>query len=269
MIAEQSADVAGTQVTWLESEPAMPVPALYLHGVPTSARQWRPFLERTGGYALDLPGFGRSAKAADFDYSIPGYAGFLGEFADHLGLDRFALVGDDWGAGLGLAMAQDRPESIERVAIIDAVPLLPGYRWHRIARIWRTPVAGELAMGFSTKWGAKRLGGRMATLPEERVGEWLDENWPFFDHGTQRAILKLYRSAPSDVLARAGERLGDIRAPALIVWGENDPFLPTRFAHDYASALGGDARVEIIEGAGHWAWLDDPGVVEMVAQFLH
>ncbi|HEU0024726.1 MAG TPA: hypothetical protein VFQ12_08855, partial [Thermoleophilaceae bacterium] len=45
------------------------VPVLYVHGVPTASALWTPFLERIGGIAPDLPGFGESAKPAEFDYS--------------------------------------------------------------------------------------------------------------------------------------------------------------------------------------------------------
>ncbi len=48
-------------------------PILYLHGVPAAGWTWEPFLARSGGIAPDLPGFGRSGKPGDFDYSIPGY----------------------------------------------------------------------------------------------------------------------------------------------------------------------------------------------------
>ena len=75
-------------------------------------------------------------------------------------------------------------------------------------------------------------------MPED----FIDSIWDHYDHGTQRAILKLYRSAPPDVLARAGERLGEISAPALVVWGGDDPYLPPRFAHAYGEALGGESR---------------------------
>ena len=71
--------------------------------------------------------------------------------------------------------------------------------------------------------------------------DFIDSIWDHYDHGTQRAILKLYRSAPPEVLARAGERLGEISAPALVLWGGDDPYLPTRFAHAYGEALGGEA----------------------------
>jgi pimeloyl-ACP methyl ester carboxylesterase len=261
----RTAEVAGTTVTWLEDEPRTPI--LYVHGVPNSGRMWRPFLERTGGIAPDLPGFGGSGKSAGFDYSITGYGDWLEAFVDHLGLDRFRLVMHDWGA-VGLELAQRRPEAIEKLVLIDLVPFLPGYRWHRTARIWRTPVAGELFMGSSTKWATKRwLRMERALLPEH-VDPFIDELWPDFDHGTQRAILKLYRSAPPDVLAKAGDRLGAIDAPALVLWGEDDHFLPHRFAHAYAEALGGDARVEVVPGAIHWLWLERPEVVDTVADFL-
>jgi pimeloyl-ACP methyl ester carboxylesterase len=264
-VAEREAEVAGTQVAWLEGERA---PILYVHGVPNSGVMWRPFLERTGGLAPDLPGFGRSGKSAGFDYSIRGYGDFLEAYVDRLGLERFSLVMHDWGA-VGLELAMRRPETIERLVAIDLVPFLPGYRWHRTARVWRTPMAGELFMGFSTRWGMKRYLRMERALPPDRVDEFVEEIYPHFDHGTQRAILKLYRSAPPDVLARAGERLGDVTAPALVVWGEDDHFLPTRFASEYAGALGGEARVELVPDAIHWVWLDQPQVVETVAAFLN
>ncbi len=53
-------------------------------------------------------------------------------------------------------------------------------------------------------------------------------------------------------------------APALVVWGDADPYLPVGFADAYAAALGGPATVERIEGAGHWPWLDRPELVDRV-----
>jgi pimeloyl-ACP methyl ester carboxylesterase len=264
-VERRTAEIAGTDVVWHEDEGRTPI--LYVHGVPNSGRMWEPFLERTGGIAPDLPGFGESGKSAGFGYSIAGYGDWLEAFVDHLGLDRFSLVMHDWGA-VGLELAQRRPQAIERVVLIDLVPFLPGYRWHRTARIWRTPVAGELFMGSSTKWATKRwLRMEKALLPEH-VDAAVETMWEHFDHGTQRAIIKLYRSAPPDVLAAAGDRLGEITAPALVAWGEDDHFLPQRFAHEYAQALGGEARVEIVPGGIHWIWLERPKVVDTIAGFL-
>jgi pimeloyl-ACP methyl ester carboxylesterase len=104
---------------------------------------------------------------------------------------------------------------------------------------------------------------RVTRLPEEFV----DTFWPHFDHGTQRAILKLYRSAPEAVLARAGESLGALRCPALILWPTRDEYIPARFGQAYADALGGGAELEMVDG-GHWIWLERPEVISRVASFL-
>src|SRR3989440_9764095 len=127
--AELSDEIAGVPVTWRESEPATGAPVLYLHGVPSDGDDWLPFLERTGGYAPDLPGFGRSGKPADFDYSLEGYADFLEAFLDHVGVERYSLLVHDWG-GVGLALAQRAPGRVERLVVASSVPLLAGYSWH-------------------------------------------------------------------------------------------------------------------------------------------
>jgi pimeloyl-ACP methyl ester carboxylesterase len=256
------AQLDGLPVAWRSANGA---PVLYVHGVPDSSAIWTPFLERGGGVAVDLPGFGRSLKTADFPYSIAGFERFLKRFIEHVELDRFALVVHDWGAA-ALAFAQGLPERLTRLVIIDGVPLLPGYRWHRIARAWRTPLLGELMMGSTTPRLARLVlrGANAAPLPDEHLQTMLAH----FDHGTQRAILKLYRSAPPPVLAAAGERLGGIEAPALVIWGELDPYIPSRFADDYASALGGEAEVLHVSRAGHWPWYDRPDLIERVVEHV-
>jgi pimeloyl-ACP methyl ester carboxylesterase len=267
-VAEVKGEVAGLEVCWLDSEPyRTEVPVLYVHGVPTNGREWEGFLDRTGGIAPDLPGFGRSAKPADFDYSIEGYDRFLEAFLDHLGIDRFSLVVHDWGA-VGLALAQRFPDRVDRLVVSNAVPFLPGYRWHWIARIWRRRVAGELLQGLSSRWGFKQLSRQSTALDGPMPDEFIDLIWEHFDHGTQRAILRLYRASPEDVLARAGERLGEIGASALVLWGAGDPYLPTSFAEGYAEALGGPTRLELVENASHWPWIDRPEIVDEITNFL-
>ena len=250
-IIEHRAEVAGIETFWRQAGDA---PILYVHGNPNNSDLWLPFLERTGGVAMDLPGFGRSAKPAQFDYSIDGYGAWFDAFRRELGWDRCRMLAHDWGA-LGLTLS----DRLERVVLINVVPFLPGYKWHRFARIWRTPVLGELFQGSTTKWGLKRF---LPGMPED----FIDSIWDHYDHGTQRAVLKLYRSAPEEVLERAGEGLGEIQAKALVVWGDDDPYLPVRFAHAYGEALG--AEVEVVDGAGHWPWIDRPELVERVCGFL-
>jgi pimeloyl-ACP methyl ester carboxylesterase len=262
-IRERREQVGGLEVFWREADPPVGVtPTLYVHGVPTSSDEWPAFLERTGGVAPDLPGFGRSAKPADFDYSIPGYRRFLSEFVDRAGLDRFSLVVHDWG-GVGLTLAQQMPERLDRLLIFNCVPLFDSYRWHRLARIWRTPLLGELFMGFTFRWSFKRLSRESNFKPGPLPDDFIDDFYRWFDHGTQRAILKLYR-ADRTVTAP----LDAVTAPALVVWGEKDPYLGPEWADRIAAALGGPAEVETVPDAGHWPWLDVTEIVQRVADFL-
>lgn len=254
-VTDHTGPVGESEVFWHEAAGA---PVLYLHGVPTDGDDWLAFLERTGGYAPDLPGHGRSGKRGDLDYTMHGIGRFAEAFADARGLDRVRLVMHDWGAA-GLLFAMRSPERVERIVLIDAVPLLPGFRWHRVARIWRRRVLGELFMGAVSPWTVGMLSPDLK--PHARV---VAER---FDQGTQRAVLRLYRGAPEAELARAGADLGRVGCPGLVLWGERDPYIPAAFAQAYADALPG-ATARVVEGAGHWPWLQVPDVVEQVAAFM-
>ena len=255
MIEIHHAQLDGLPVVW-RTAPGDDPPILWLHGVPDAGELWTPFLERAGGVAPDLPGFGASAKRGDLDYSIAGYADWLDRFCALAGLEQVRLAVHDWGC-VGLVWAQRHPERVERLVAIDAVPLLPGYRWHPIARAWRIPIVGEVAMGMAIGPVVRRL------LPAGRAEPVLAA----FDPGTQRAILRLYRSSPPGVLAAAGRDLGSVQAPALVVHGARDRFVPARFADGLAAALG-DGRVEHVPDAGHWPWLDRPELVGRITEFL-
>ncbi len=264
-VSEHTAQLGELPIFWRSApSPGEEAPALYLHGVPTNSDDWLEFLKRSGGLAPDLPGFGRSGKPGHFDYTIEGYARFLERYLDHLEIERVQLVVHDWGV-VGLAFAQRHPERVERLVVMNAIPFLPGYRWHRTARLWRTPLLGEIAMGATTRFVLRRstLDANATPLPDT----WMDSVLDHFDHGTQRAILRLYRTSPSEVLARAGAELHRLQAPALVVWGLRDPYIPARFAAEYARALPSAELLELPD-AGHWWWLDRPDAIERVVGFL-
>jgi pimeloyl-ACP methyl ester carboxylesterase len=250
-------ETLGEQPAFWRAAPGGDPPVLYLHGVPNTGGLWSELLVRTGGVAPDLPGFGRTGKRGDGDFTMTGLARWLDNFLDLAGLDRVRLVVHDWGA-VGLLWAMRRPERVERLVVVDAVPFLPGYRWHALARAWRTPLAGEIAVGLNTRGLWRRAMPRAVA----------DDGWPHYDQGTQRAILQLYRSAPADALAAAGLELGTLTCPALVVWGERDRYIPARFADAYAAALGGETTVLHVPGAGHWPLQERPDAADAVVAFL-
>lgn len=206
-VDEHTIELASAPVHY-RSAPAGAVTPVYLHGVPASSEEWTSQLERTGGVAPDLLGFGRSAKGGHLEYTVPALAAFVQLLIDHLELQRVALVGRQWGAVVALELAaRIRPE---RIALIDPLPLIAGHRWGRLERALRTPLIGELAMGATTKKALARF------LPETAH---LDSAWHDFDQGTQRAILRLYRATEPDYLAR----LEPVQIDALIAGDQSLP----------------------------------------------
>jgi pimeloyl-ACP methyl ester carboxylesterase len=256
--------------TFFRRVPGEGAPVVFVHGNPTHSEDWQPFLERLEGpgLALDLPGWGRSARPSpsEFDYSMEGLGRFVRRFLQRMAVEELSLVMHDWGA-VGLIPAQEDPDRVVRLVIVNAVPLLPGYRWHRTARIWRTRGLGELSSRLWSRWLLDQ------GLRESR-GDWsrqdpafVDMIWDHFDRDTMAAVLRLYRSGDPDRLAAAGRRLSSIAAPALVVWGGRDRYLPSSFGEAYAARLPNSELYEL-PGAGHWPWIDAPEVVDRVIRFL-
>ena len=242
------AEIDGTLVSWLRA-PCEDPPVLYVHGVPDSAAMWTPFLERTGGIAVDLPGFGESGKSASGrtrSRATPRSCPPSSITSASTACASWPTTGERSRSRSGRGSSGWWRSTCCRT--------LPGHRWPWVARMWRTPVVGELAMGFTNRFLLRRLGGLSA--------DHADEVLRYFDHGTQRAILKLYRSARENLVA-----LDAITAPALVLWGERDRYLGPEWAGRIAGALGGETRVEIVPEAGHWPWLDRPEILQIVQDF--
>lgn len=244
-------------------------PTVFVHGNPTHSEDWLPFLERIEGpaLALDMPGWGFSEHPRELDYSMEGLAAFVDRYLDALEVGDHNLVVHDWG-GLALIGAQRHPDRVRRLVVVDAVALLPGYRWHWIARwFWRVPGAGELFNLTASKAAFRSLSRQASPRPGPLPEPFIDMVWAGWRRSTHREMLELYRSGDPERLAAAGERLGDVRSPALVVWGRDDPYIPVSFGRDYAERLPNAELLEI-DGAGHWPWVDRPDVIDSVLDFL-
>jgi pimeloyl-ACP methyl ester carboxylesterase len=240
---------------------------LFLHGMPGASEEFIPFLERCGGVAPDLIGFGRSSKAGNLDFSLAGHADFLEALLDRLQVDSVQLVAHGWGAGGGLVFAQRHPDRVSRLVLINALPLFGAFAWDRIGRLLRLRGVGEIAIGSVTRWYLARLLRRASGSDAAWDDADVARLWEIFDQGTQRAILRLFRDADPERLAEAGAGLGELSMPALVLWGERDPWFGTQFCDAYVARLG-DARGERLPDAGHWPWRDAPAVIDRVASFV-
>ncbi len=271
-LREGEVRVGGVRSPVLQSGPEESREAVVLvHGNPGSSRDWENLIGRVGPFAravaLDMPGFGRADKPASFDYTVDGYARYLGAALERLGVDRAHLVLHDFGGPWGLTWAAAEPDRFASIVLVNTGVLL-GYRWHSLARIWRTPVLGEAFMAASTRSGWRRAMGN--TEPRGLPLPFVDRMYDDFDWGTRRAVLKLYRATdePAEAAEELARVLGPLARPALVVWGEHDAFIPVEQAHRQKEVFE-DAEIVVLGESGHWPFADDPaGVAEAVVPFL-
>jgi 2-polyprenyl-6-methoxyphenol hydroxylase-like FAD-dependent oxidoreductase/pimeloyl-ACP methyl ester carboxylesterase len=244
---------------------------VFVHGNPGSSRDWDDLLSRAGAFAraiaLDLPGFGRADKPADFDYTVGGYATYLGQALDLLGVERAHLVLHDFGGPWGLEWALRHPERLASATLINTGALL-GYHWHYLARVWRTPILGELFQASATRDGLRLAlrHGNPRGLPRAFVDRMYDDS----DAGTNRAVRRLYRATgdPAGDGRRLADALREVDPPALVLWGGQDPYLPVALAERQREMFP-RAEVAILPDSGHWPFADDPlGTARHVEPFL-
>jgi len=244
---------------------------LFLHGNPGCGRDWVPLMELVAPFcraiAPDMPGFGQAAKPQDFDYTVNGFANHIKALVNSLGLSRVHLVLHDFGGPWGLTWAAAEPLKVASLTLLN-VGVLTGYRWHYLARIWRTPVIGEIFQAMTSRLAFHLFlkHGNPRGLPRG----FIDSMYDNYDKATRQAVLKLYR-ATNDLGAEA-QKLADALHPldldTLVLWGKADPYLPHRFAEQQRQVF---PRAEIIylEDSGHWPYVDNPeAVVAAVIPFL-
>lgn len=244
-------------------------PVLFVHGNPGSADEWQPFFEALEGkrrcLAPDVLGWGQSERVEGFRHTIDNLATFLEQLLDAQEVENFDLVAHDWGM-LGVIAAGRRPQAVGRIVVMNCVPLSEHYRWHWVARLWRRRGVGEFVNATTTRWGTRQIL-RQATPNAKVRNKLTDSVMRYLDRGQKRAILELYRDADPEKLGAFGRALGKLDGPALVIWGEDDPYLPAEFCSGWwREAL--NASAECLSAAGHWPWLDRPEVVGQVAEFL-
>jgi pimeloyl-ACP methyl ester carboxylesterase len=241
---------------------------VFVHGNPGPATDWSDLLQCVGefarGIAMDFPGYGTADRPRRFDYSIEGYARHLDGALAELGVDRAHIVAHDFGGPWALAWAAQHPEKFASATLINTGVLI-GYRWHRLARIWRTPVLGEVFTAATTPLAAKVVLRR--GNPGLR-GTALDSVARAVAGSSNRAVLGLYRATPADALAASARALAALDRPALVIWGESEAYLPLEQAELQRRAFP-SARVVTLPNTGHWAMHERPAAVrDIVVPFL-
>ncbi len=258
-----------------------------LHGFPDFWYGWRHQIGALAdagfrAVALDLRGYNLSQRPAGVSaYALDRLAGDVAAVASTLGGGRAHVVGHDWGGAIAWRVAARHPEVVARLAILNAphprrfVELLrtPG----QALRSWYTgavqvPVVPELLLGargralLHATWTSMHRPGAFTAADHAAYDA------AFSSPGALRAALAYYRAAarrPRQTFDADGAPGGDVvRAPTLVVWGEDDPAL-LRSNADGLEPWVADLRVVRVPGAGHFVQADAPAVVnEALGAFL-
>jgi pimeloyl-ACP methyl ester carboxylesterase len=243
---------------------------VFVHGNPGASDDFQDLLPQVGTFARaiapDFPGYGKADRPPDFDYTIEGYARHLDGILEQLGIRRVHFVLHDYGCPWGLQWAVDHPDRVASFVLMN-MGVMPGYRWHKFARIWRTPLLGELFMATASRPALRVL--MNADNPKPFPDAMLDRIWRDFDRGHWRAVLKLYRATPDAKMGsiELAPALKAMRRPALVLWGEGDRYLSAKYAETQKEFF--DAEVHTLPGCGHWPMVDEPArVAELVLPFL-
>jgi pimeloyl-ACP methyl ester carboxylesterase len=225
-------------------------PILFLHGVPNTAEMWSDLIAHLStGYrclAPDLPGFGRSIAPRNFDCSLENRANFINDLLEAAGIDvPLNLVVHDHGGPYGLAWAVKYPQKVKRIVITNTL-FHSTYRWHIWARIWRTPLLGELSMALLNwplfLWELQR-GSRRLTR------EYIRHAYSFISPMMKQMVLRLYRATDPEVFLGREDELLKLTAqvPTIVLWGDHDPYIAKHFAERF-----GAQTVLHFPGCGHW-----------------
>lgn len=220
-----------SQVTMHHIAAGAGLPVILLHGWPSTWYEWRHVIDRVAPafrvIAPDLRGLGNSSRPLD-GYDKARVAADVWELARQLGLERFHLVGHDWGGPTAFALAAAHPEAVRTLAIVDVtVPGIGpdisqgGRRWHHLFH--RTPdlpealVTGRERVYLS--WFYREFSWRDGAFSEDDIDEYVRT---YSQPGALRAGFAYYRNLPHDAaenarLLQSGFRLP---MPVLALGGE-------------------------------------------------
>jgi pimeloyl-ACP methyl ester carboxylesterase len=250
-------------------------PVVLLHGFGTSSFLWRNIgptlaLAKLTAYAVDLFGYGESDRPIDADFGLAAQSDYLERALTALRVARAAIVGVDIGGGIALRLAATRPERVARLVLINPTMYekLPGNDVRELQRnTARFALRVSRGMFGVSSLLAPVLEGSVAStdhMPPLLIGRYIA---PFVGNDGVTHLLALARSIRAQDLEDVD--LAEVRASALIIWGEEDkwldPQIPDRLAADLPNA-----RLHRMPGIARLVPEESPDeLANLIAEFVN
>ncbi len=255
-------NVGGIDIFYREAGSANAPVVLLPHGYPCSSYEFRNYMRHLGEdwrlLAPDFPGSGYSATPEAFAYDFDGFAAFLEDFADTLGVGRFALYLHDFGSQIGLRLAMRDPGRVAAIIIQngDIYEDVLGAKYAGLKDIWKMERAeglGKLRESISRDHFKDEFLNDVRPELAERIPPDLWElHWALMTERRQEIAAGIIYDLKDNLawFPRYQAYLREHSPPALILWGPQDGYMPEESARAYLRDLP-DAELHLLD-AGHW-----------------
>ncbi|MFL6426858.1 MAG: alpha/beta fold hydrolase [Acidobacteriaceae bacterium] len=233
--------IRGNRIHYYEGGSGAPV--VLVHGLGSRAEDWEnlmPQLKQSGFhvYAIDLLGYGRSARPANATYSIAEEAQYVEDFIAQRGLEKVDLIGWSMGGWVTMRVALDQPERIGRLVLCNAA----GIRFVPAFTIFDFEPTTIPAVQHLYRLLMPQPTQLPDFLARDMVSKFKQLNWV-----VDRSARSMFHG--DDLL---DGKLGGLRMPTLIVWGKQDHLIPLATGISLHEQIS-DSVLEIYDGCGHLA----------------
>src|ERR1700719_2988898 len=241
---KRSTLINGYHVFYLEGGPESGVPVVLIHGLGSKAQQdWvalAPYLVRAGYhvYAMDLLGYGRSAKPPELSYSICEEAKFVESFLDANHLTSVALGGESMGGWIAATVALDRPDLVKRLMLCDSAGMKFQLSFDQAIFTPQTSEQVDQLMAEVTP-NAPRL-------PQFVKADYIRKT-KRYGWVTRRALASMTTGADD-----LDEKFSALKMPLLIVWGKQDALTPLSLGESMHH-IAPQSILAVYDGCGHIA----------------
>lgn len=203
-------------------------------------------------YNIDFPGFGASPEPAGI-WGVEDYTRLIEEFTKNQGLENPVLAGHSFGGRIAIVYASRNP--VAKVVLIDAAGIKPRRSLSYYYRVYSFKAAKVLAKVVLGKEKAQK---RIDAMRAKRGSSDYAQASP-----KMRAIMS---KVVNEDLAPL---LPSVKAPTLLIWGENDTATPLADAKKMNRLLP-DSGLVSFPGCGHYSFLDNPGqFAAVLSSFLN
>lgn len=264
----QMMDVDGLRVHYKETGPQDAPVLLLLHGFGSSLQTWDAWSVKLDPkyrvIRLDLPGFGLTGASPSNDYSEDKDVAILTHFADKLGLDKFSVMGHSMGGKMAWSLAASQPDRVQALVLMapDGFPEVKDIG----SKPYEVPAVMGLIQYFLPKYFVKKSI-EPAFADTEALNDALVSR--YYDMlrapGVRGAILA---RSNQTIYSDPVPRLKKIKAPTLLIWGEQDQMIPSSNAQSYAGVLLNSTTI-LVPKLGHLLQEEQPEIgLTAVMQFL-